>query len=98
MAGVRIARGVSRDDKAPVFLIRRGLFIGCQVLLSAFIFLPFHVQACFTVESPDTQADGQEEETEHEAGLGVELGIYPATDIEEHKRGGDDNKTPYAYL
>ena len=66
--------------------------------LPTFFFLPFHVESCFPVESPDAQANGQEEETEHEAGLGVELGIYPATDIEEHKRGGDDDKAPYAYL
>ena len=66
--------------------------------LSTFFSLPFHVESGLTIESPDTQADGEDEETEHETGLGVELGIYPATGIEEHKRGGDDNKAPYAYL
>jgi len=66
--------------------------------LVSFLFFPFHIESGLSVESPDAQADGEEEEAEHEAGFGIEGDIDPTADIEEEERGGDDNEPPYADL
>ena len=66
--------------------------------LPLFLPLSLHIQPSLSVKSPDAQKDSEDEEAEHEGGLGIESGIYPSADIKEHKRGDDDNKTPYTDL
>jgi len=66
--------------------------------LPALFFLPFHGELSLSVESPDAQADGQKEETEHETGLSIEPDVNPAPGVEEQERGDNDDKPPYADL